>query len=86
MQNFWETYEATARVKECGGSRSAARGSKLKQSVAARIVAVVGRKSKCNMQLAIRRASPVQWRTDGGGGRGSPPPTPEIPKFCQSCI
>jgi hypothetical protein len=34
MQNVWETYEATARAKECGGARSAALGNKLKRSVA----------------------------------------------------
>jgi hypothetical protein len=46
VQNFWETYEATARVKECGGARSAARGSKLKQSLAARSVAAGREKAK----------------------------------------
>jgi hypothetical protein len=46
MQKVWETCEVTARAKECGSAHSAARGSKLNQSVAANIVAALGRKRK----------------------------------------
>ena len=49
-------------MKVCVGASSAARGSKLKQNVTASIVVAVGRKRKCSMQLATRRASNMELK------------------------